>query len=334
MKEAIDRLLVSDNIHPVLVDVGASSGTPEIWNLIAPQSVYVGFDPDLREIRELQDGRFWKAIIVNEAVTDAKTSEEVEFYLTKSPYCSSTLKPDTESLSNFLFADLFLVERCAKVQATSLDSVMNRLALSRIDWLKTDSQGTDLRIFNSLTPEVRSRVLAIDIEPGLIDAYVGEDLFVDAHKDLTQNGFWLSNVNICGAVRMRKSAVNEIAAVNKNLNCNLLEDTLKKSPGWCEARYLRTIEWLAHGGLSKRDFLLLWSFALLDDQLGFAIDVGIEYEKVFGKDDASKIMREEPVALIKHAYRMKHSASITALPVRIMRRLKRLWRVALGDQAY
>ena len=62
--------------------------------------------------------------------------------------------------------------------------------------------------------------------------------------------------------------------------------------GWCEARYLRTIEWLADVGLSKRDFLLLWSFALLDDQLGFAIDVGVEYEKVFGKDDASKIMRE------------------------------------------
>ena len=61
---------------------------------------------------------------------------------------------------------------------------MDRLSLSGIDWLKTDSQGTDLRIFNSLRPEVRSRVLAIDIEPGLIDAYVGEDLFVDAHKEL------------------------------------------------------------------------------------------------------------------------------------------------------
>ena len=329
MKEAIDRLLVSHNIHPVLVDVGASGSTPEIWNLIARQSLYVGFDPDLREITELQDGRFWRAIIVNEAVTNDKTSEEVEFYLTKSPYCSSTLKPDTESLSNFLFSDLFLVERCAKVQATSLDSVMNRLSLSGIDWLKTDSQGTDLRIFNSLTPEVRSRVLAIDIEPGLIDAYVGEDLFVDAHKDLTQNGFWLSDVNVCGAVRMRKSAVNEIAAVNKDINCNVLENTVKKSPGWCEARYLRTIEWLAHIGLGKRDFLLLWIFALLDEQLGFAIDVGVEYERVFGKDDASKIMREEPVTLMRHAYRMKQDASATALPIRIMRRLKRLWHVAI-----
>ena len=98
------------------MDVGASGTTPEIWNLIARQSLYVGFDPDLREIKELQDGRFWRAIIVNEAVTDDKNSAEVEFYLTKSPYCSSTLKPDTESLSNFLFADLFLVESCAKVQ--------------------------------------------------------------------------------------------------------------------------------------------------------------------------------------------------------------------------
>ena len=88
-------------------------------------------------------------------------------------------------------------------------AILDRLSLDRIDWFKTDSQGIDLRLFNSLRDEVRSRVLAVDIEPGLISAYLGEDTFVDVHKNLTRSGFWLSNVNVCGTVRMRKSALDE-----------------------------------------------------------------------------------------------------------------------------
>jgi FkbM family methyltransferase len=329
MRETIENLLTSHGIHPVLVDVGASGTPPEIWDGIAHHSIYVGFDPDLREIQELRDSIFRKRTIVNEAITDDKNAHEVLFYLTRSPYCSSTLKPDVESLSNYLFYDLFVVEKEARVRATSLDSVMNRLSLSSIDWLKVDSQGTDLRIFNSLNSQHRSRVLAIDIEPGLIDAYLGEDLFVDTHKQLTRNGFWISNVNVCGVVRMRRSTATEVAATNVDFNHNLVEQTVKKSPGWCEARYFRTIEWLSQNDFAKRDYILIWIFALLDEQLGFAIDVGVEYERVFGKDDASKIMREEPVTLIRHAYRMKQAASATALPIRIMRRLRRLWRVAI-----
>ena len=202
--KVFNRLLSELNIHPVLVDIGASDAPPKIWESIAQHSIYVGFDPDLREIYEVPESCFYKAIIVNEAITSHKESNEVLFYLTRSPFCSSTLKPDSESLSNFLFSDLFVVEREVRVRATTLDSVIERLSLPCVDWLKTDSQGTDLRIFNNLRDDIRSRVLAIDIEPGLIDAYIGEDLFVDAHRDLTQNGFWLSTLNIDGAVRMRR----------------------------------------------------------------------------------------------------------------------------------
>jgi hypothetical protein len=170
---------------------------------------------------------------------------------------------------------------------------------------------------------VRSRVLAIDIEPGLIDAYVGEDLFVDAHKELTQNGFWLSDLNVCGAVRMRKSAVNEIATINKDINCKVLEHTVKKSPGWCEARYLRTIEWLAQVGLGKRDFLLLWIFALLGNQLGFAVDIGVEYERRFGQDDVSRTMKDEPVKHIGQAHQIQRVHSERTLRKRIAHRLYR-----------
>ena len=314
MSNTTNHLLSELDIHPILIDVGASDAPPKIWEEIAQHSIYVGFDPDLREIHEVPESLFYKAIIVNEAVTSDEESDEVLFYFTKSPYCSSTLKPDSKSLSNFLFSDLFIVEREAKVQAATLDSVMERLSLSRIDWFKTDSQGTDLRIFNSLKPKVRSRVLAVDVEPGLIDAYVGEDLFVDAHRDLTQNGFWLSNLNICGAIRMRRSNLEKMATLNEKS----VASTVRTSPGWCEARYLRTIEWMDQRDFTNRDYVLLWSFALLDGQYGFAMDLGIGYEQRFGIDNVSQIMQNEPSILMKRSV-------VKAFPFRVVRRIMQLF---------
>ena len=316
MSKNINHLLSKLNIHPVLVDVGASVSPPKIWEKIAQHSIYVGFDPDLRDIQEIAEGRFRKSVIINKAITNDKEKNEVLFYFTRSPYCSSTLKPDTESLANFLFSDLFVVESEATVRATSLDAVMSRLSLPKLDWFKTDSQGTDLRLFNSLKDEVRAKVLAVDIEPGLIDAYIDEDLFVDAHRDLTQNGFWLSNLAVHGAVRIRKSAVHHAQAAH--ISSDLIEKTVRRSPGWVEARYFRTIEWLVQDDFNQRDYVLLWVFALLDRQLGFALDLAVECERIFGQDDVLQVMYAEPIARIQ---RSRHIAIARTL-VRSFRQLK------------
>ncbi len=302
MKEqAFNQLLSKLDIHPVLIDVGSSGATPDIWEGIARHSIFVGFDPDLREIYETSEGHFHQAITINEAITSDPASTEVLLYLTKFAYCSSTLRPDFDSLSNFLFADLFTVEREESVRAGTLDSTLNRLSLTVIDWLKLDTQGTDLRIFQSLRDETRRRVLAVDIEPGLIDAYIGEDLFADAHRELVREGFWLSNLNVGGAVRMRATTLDEVAKREPDINRAFVESHLKKSPGWCEARYFRTIAHLSANGFERRDYVLSWVFALLDEQLGFALDLAFEYEKCFGGDEISRSMRDETTARIRRA---------------------------------
>lgn len=299
MSDVINNLLLEFGINPVLIDVGASGTTPEIWNSIAQHSIYVGFDPDLREIQELSDASFHRSVIVNEAITSQEEIKEVLFYLTKFPYCSSVLKPDFQSLDNYVFSELFIVERETKVRATTLNSVKERLTLTGVDWLKTDSQGTDLRIFNSLSNDIRDQVLAVDIEPGLIDAYIGEDLFIDAHKSLVHQGFWLSNLNVCGEVRLKKSTLKRLVTIDNEVNLELINSYHKKSPGWCEARYFRTIDCLAQGNFAQREYILLWVFSILDSQLGFAIDLVFEYDRIFGKDKFSKIMLDEAMLRLK-----------------------------------
>jgi FkbM family methyltransferase len=315
------------DIHPVLIDVGASGEQPKIWDVIAPYSIYIGFDPDQREIYEESFSHFYKKWIMNEAVTSDQNSELISFYLTKSPYCSSTLRPDLESLSDYLLSELFVVEKETQARAISLNSVLERFSLPGVDWLKVDSQGTDLRIFNSLRDDTRSRVLALDIEPGLISAYKREDLFVEAHSALIQNGFWLSNLVVGGSVRLRRSTLEKISAFNKNISYSLIEGAIKRSPIYCEARYMRTLSWLTQKGFAQRDYILLWVFALLDGQVGFALDLASEYEKVFGKDDVLRVLYNEPFLRLRQA-RARISVRMVLkflVPTRLRRWLKSIF---------
>lgn len=323
-KRIANHLLSNLDIHPVLIDIGASGARPEIWEDIARHSIYVGFDPDDRYLQEVENGPYYREIMVDEALTDDEGSNKVLFYFTKSPACSSTLQPDSESLSNYLFSDHFVIEKERTVLASSLNSIMDRLLLSGIDWFKTDSQGIDLRLFKSLRDEIRSRVLAVDIEPGLIDSYVGEDLFVEAHKELSRNGFWLSSLDVHGAVRMKRSSLSEMAASNTEITRDLIEKTVRKSPGWVNARYLRTLEWLAQGDFTERDYALLWLFSILDNQVGFAFDLAIEYERVFGRDDTSQLMKDECILRVKKFGRRLLILVKSIVPDRIKRSIKKI----------
>src|SRR5262245_12093760 len=119
--DAYKSLLSQLDASPVLLDIGASGAPPAIWDSIAEHSTYVGFDPDLREMKDIARGRYRRTVIVNSAVTCGQ-GHDVNFYFTRSPFCSSTLRPNTPAIQNYIFSDLFIVDREATVPATTLDS--------------------------------------------------------------------------------------------------------------------------------------------------------------------------------------------------------------------
>src|SRR2546428_9980607 len=135
LSAAFELLLSKLDRRPVLFDVGAAVAPPEVWQPIARHSVYVGFDPDLREMQTRTDHPYHQAVIVNEAVTGDAGRSHAHFYFTKSPTCSSTLKPDAASLGEYLFADLFVVEREAGGRPRNLDAGLGRLTLPRRGWV-------------------------------------------------------------------------------------------------------------------------------------------------------------------------------------------------------
>ena len=302
MRNNIDALLADFGITPVLVDIGASGEPPPIWSAIASHSTYVGFDPDLREIHEDRLSGYHSSVIINEAVTERPDVSKIPFYLTASPFCSTTLGPNPQATAHWLERDFFAVQSEATLRATTIDAVLKDRGLSTIDWIKLDTQGTDLRLLNSISSNVLSRVLAIDTEPGLIEIYQGEDMFVDVHRDLTSKGFWLSGLKTGGFVRMRKATLDAVRQRDASIDDPYMRGAVRTTPAYFEARYLRTIESLAAHALSPREYTVLWIFALVDNQLGFALDLNAEFERLFGATTESRRLAATTWQLIKNGH--------------------------------
>jgi hypothetical protein len=312
----INNLVQKYKIHPVLIDIGASGKPPEIWDNIKLHSRYVGFDPDLRDIPDNTSLGYWKADIIDKAVI-AGEDKSVDIFLTKSPHCSSTLYPDLDSLKHYAWHNFFIVLEKTKVASISLPTLITRIALDRIDWFKTDSQGTDLRLFLSIPASIRDHILAVDIEPGLMPAYNDEDYFTQAHESLIAQGFWLSDLTIGSCPRIHQNSINKIFKTKKVDAWKYCIDALPSSPYYCEARYLRSIEWLKSHNAEERDYLLLCIFAMIDGKIGYALDI-IDVYKEKTSDPNIEVLENILLNIIRKKIRFKKVFSYCIKPINLI----------------
>ena len=114
---------------PVLVDIGASDSLHHHWESLAKYSICVAFDADDREFKfvEQENEKYKKLLVVNKIVVAHKAGT-TEFFLTKSPFCSSLLEPFNSKLINYIFSDLFEIEKTMKLEATQISTALEKLA--------------------------------------------------------------------------------------------------------------------------------------------------------------------------------------------------------------
>ena len=307
----IDTILNRDefiNQPPVLVDIGASNSLPLLWESIAKYSVCVAFDPDMRDMDYAvkEQDKYKKLYIFPCIVTDS-SDPELDFYLTESPYCSSLLEPDLNSLNDWLFSPFFTIKGKTKMKADRLLSVLAQLKISFVDWFKTDSQGLDLRLFRSMGEAVINRVLTADFEPGIIDAYKGEDKLWNLLSYMDKKPFWMSDMAVRGSVRIHSRYRSEKYE-------SLLKKGMEISPGWAEVSYMNTFK---NDIFSKRDFLLFWVFSIIKKQYSFALELcmsGMEKfnDPVFNEMENDTILR---IKRLNREFSLKTIIKETGKPV-------------------
>jgi hypothetical protein len=272
--KAIVRKVMSDpslcERPPVLIDLGASGDLPLKWNLLAPYSICVAFDADSRDFSITESQRKgWKKLYSMNRLVAINAVDELDFYFTRSPYCSSSLQPNNKALEPWSFSQLFDVEKVVRLPATDLYGAINKIGVEYIDWYKSDTQGTDLRIFDSLPKDVLKAIIVAEFEPGIIDAYLGEDKLHHLMAYMDKQPFWISHMNVKGTQRIDQSVLEKLNLIQRKS----LGSFLKIAPGWCEISYINLME---NNKSSRREWLLAWVFSSIIGEHGFALHIAKE----------------------------------------------------------
>lgn len=275
MSNLIEEVLAHEELvrqPPVCLDLGASGHLPAEWAVLSRFATCIAFDADDRDFsaEETVDGTWRRLVKLNRLVT-VEPGEDCSFYLTKSPHCSSSLEPHKESLAAWEFADLFTVNEVVRLPGILLNTALEDLGITYVDWFKADTQGTDLRLFAGLPATMQKQVLAAEFEPGIIDAYRGEDKLFHVLQFMDSLPFFVSDITVKGARRIDTTAMSAL----ERHGCGQ-GSALKDSPGWAEICYLNE---LSQQTPSLRDTLLAWVIAEIKEQHGHAIMIasaGIE----------------------------------------------------------
>lgn len=285
---------------PVLVDIGASGNIHSTWKKFAKYSICIAFDADDREfgfVTKESEG-FKKLYIFNCIVSD-KESEKIDFYLTVSPYCSSTLKPNSEKLKSWSFAEKFNLEKVVSLPNTSLGGALKKLDINYVDWFKSDSQGIDVRLFNNLGDSILKNSIVAEFEPGLIDAYNEEDKFYYLLQYMADKPFWIANVKVKGSERITNDILDEFT--KNNLLKKMIHFSIKSSPGWVETLYINDFTEIK----TRRQFLLGWLFSTILDQHGFAIHLAIKGKQIFNEPLFEKMLSHSKRCIYLNLFKLK-----------------------------
>ena len=187
------RSFLRDNPISV-VDIGARGGiTGELANLQSCIS-YCAFEADPAECRRLQDhppGGFHSYRVYPYFIGDK--IGDVDFHLYHHAGVSSLLKPD-QRFSKYFTGPAFHIERTVRVNSVMLDHVMEMEKIPSPDFIKLDTQGTELNILQS-SPNALSNALLVEVEVEFLPIYEGQSLFHDVCGFMYKQGFELLYVN-------------------------------------------------------------------------------------------------------------------------------------------
>jgi FkbM family methyltransferase len=187
---------VADFLHanPIVVaDIGARGGhLGEIDNLKS-FLVYYGFDADREECERLKSTppkEFSAYEILPYYV--GKDEGVVDFNIYRNSGESSRFGPNERYQR--LFAPGLEIERSVRLESATLDAILRNHNLKLPDFIKLDTQGTELEIL-AASPEALQHALLVESEIEFIEVYEGQPLFHDFLQFMHAHGFEMLYLN-------------------------------------------------------------------------------------------------------------------------------------------
>lgn len=172
-----------------VVDIGCRWGFADKFLDNSGNLIIYGFDPDVEECERLERAYNSKNIrLVPVALADESGRKNI--YLTKEPACSSLYRPIKYLIDANPALDCAREVSQAEVQVTTLDKWARTNRVNNIDYMKIDTQGSELDILKGAKNTLKKvRILEVEVEFNQI--YAGQPVFSDVDKFLRTHGFEL-----------------------------------------------------------------------------------------------------------------------------------------------
>lgn len=227
----------------VVVDVGCRWGFAERFLSEQCQSFFkvFGFDPDEAECARLQASysHLPDNYVTCVPVGLAGSPGQRNLYLTKEPACSSLHPPMQYLAEKYPALDCISLQKIITTDVTTLDLWARENNLHAIDYIKIDTQGSELEILkggDSLIDTTR----CIDIEVEFNPIYEGQTLFGETDTYLRSKGFvlWrLSNL-VHYSLGGEQLVMPERNSVCFDTNVRLEAEAYGGQLFWADARYV------------------------------------------------------------------------------------------------
>lgn len=195
-KHIIDKLLENNKIN--VIDIGCRGGaTPELFFLYKHINL-IGFDADKDEVSNLNSNKelasqFNKVAFYNYAL-DAEEGIKT-LYLTRSLGSSSLYRPSSKYKSLFSGKSGLDVMSEIQLKTEKLDVVVEKEMIKDIDFIKLDTQGTELNILKGAGKSLLPNILMVESEVEFQEMYENQPLFPELDIFLREHNFTLVYLN-------------------------------------------------------------------------------------------------------------------------------------------
>jgi FkbM family methyltransferase len=213
--------------HPVvLVDVGARGGLRAHWQPMRRHLRLIGFEPDPREFAALSQrpaGDVPTTWLPTALFREATT---LPLYIARDRGLTSIFQPNRAFLDAFPDASRFDTDDVQEMAVEPLDAVLQRHQIADVDFLKVDTQGSELAILQGADAALRRSVSGVEVEVEFAPLYRGQPLFADVDAHLRAHGFFLFDLRPC---YWKRAAGRDVGGPRGQI-------------AWADALYLKDVE--------------------------------------------------------------------------------------------
>lgn len=182
----------------VLADVGARGGLKKNWQIARAHLRVLGFEPDVQEFTRLvkqnppQPGgdAVFNVALHSQAGT-------ITLNVARDAGLSSIFEPNVDFLRAFPDVDRFEIIDRRTVSTDTLDHVLASNGISGLDFIKVDTQGSELGVLEGAAKSLDASVTGVEVEIEFAPIYRNQPLFSDVDAYLRRHGFQLFDLRPC-----------------------------------------------------------------------------------------------------------------------------------------